>query len=237
MVGAHRPVEQHDMHMQVGFAAAVVMLREQHGHRPVRIPPLPRMLAVMAGTDEQRPPLGQADQLPRGLGRGLVDRADPPLVLGGLVLVPGGAGLHCGRGVADLQQTRRLGGRERQVVERHGRPGRPQHLGPGTPHLSRCRERPQARDRRRHVPGAVARSGPGHIPGRPAGVQLLPRRRDQLAEQVPVHLGVHLPGEAERFGALPGPLAGRLLPVLQVVAHGRSGRAQRVLRVMTCVHP
>ena len=81
VVGAHRPVEQHDVHVQVGFAAAVVMLREQRGHRPVRVPPLAGMLAVMAGADEQRPPLGQADQLPGGLHRRLIDRPDPPLVL------------------------------------------------------------------------------------------------------------------------------------------------------------
>jgi hypothetical protein len=51
------------------------------------------MGAVMAGANEQRAPLGQADQLPRGLDRGLVDRADPPLILVSLVVVPGGAGL------------------------------------------------------------------------------------------------------------------------------------------------
>ena len=88
VVGAHRPVEQHDVHVQVGFAAAVVMLREQRGHRAVSVPPFAGMLAVMAGADEQRPPLGQGGQLPGGLDRRLIDRPDSPLVFGGLVGCP-----------------------------------------------------------------------------------------------------------------------------------------------------
>ena len=62
----------------------------------------------MTGPDEQRPLLSQADQLPGGLDRRLVDRPYPPLVLGGLVVMPGGASLRRGGGVARLQETRRL---------------------------------------------------------------------------------------------------------------------------------
>ena len=221
------------MHVQVRLAAAVVMLGEQRRDRAGRVAELTGMRAVVAGANEQGALLGQGDDLPGGLDRGVVDRLDPRLVLGGRRRVAALARRRGGGGVAGLQQADGLGRGERQVVERHRRAGRAEHLRPGPARLGRRGELAERGDGRRRllvlVPACLA-----GVPGRTAAVEPFPRRRYQLPEQGPVHLRVHLAGQAQRPGGRPRPHPGRLLAVLEVVRHGGPGRAQRVLDVMPC---
>ena len=221
-VGALHPVPHGHVHVQVRVAVAADVMQEHAGDQAGPVPPLPRPGRMVPSPGVGGVPFQPGDGLPRRVQQRGLDLIGPRVERGGLVLVAALTGLAGRDPVGGMQHGHALDRVDGQVEIRHpvrvlaplggadlGQLGRAgvRMRGPVRRHRGRSRSS-AARDWRRLDQEFAAGA-------------------DVVLVQPADHGRVHLAGQPERRGALPGPLAGRL-PGRGVVGH-RPGAASGVL--------
>ena len=167
-------------------------------------------------------PLQPGHGLPRRVQQRGLDLIGPRIERGGLVLIPMFTGLAGRDPVGGVQHRHALDHVDGQVEIGHLVRVRAAFGGADLGQLDRAGVRMRGQVRRhRGLLALVSR------PGTAAVDQEFPARTDVVLIQPSDHGRIHLAGQPERRGALPGPLAGRL-PTGGVVGH-RAGAASGVL--------
>ena len=221
-VGALDPVPDRHVHVQLRVAVAGQVVQEQARGQPGAVAPLPRARRVVAGAGVGRVLLEPGDGFARGVHQRGLDLIGARVERGGAVLVAALAGLPGRDPVGGVQHRDALDRADGQVEVRH----LVRVLGPfGGADLGQL-GRAGVRVRgpvRRHRGGFAVRGRLGLAPLD----QELPAGSGVLLVQALDDVRVHHAAQAERRGALPGPLP-RRFPGRGVVRHG-PGAAAAVL--------
>ena len=221
-VGALHPVPDGDVHVQVGVAVAADVVQEHTGDQAVPVAPLPRPRGMVPGAGVGSVAFQPGDGLAGSVHQRGLDLIGARVERGGLVLIPmltGPAGRDPVGGVQDRHALDRVDG----------------HVEVGN--LVRVRTALRRADLGQLGRGGVRMGGQVRrhrgvlvFAGR-RGLAALDEKFSARADVVLVQAAddgwVDLAGQAERGGALAGPLAGRL-PGRGVVGH-RAGAAAGVL--------
>ena len=233
-VGALDPVPDRHVHVQLRVAVPGQVVQEQAGGQAGAVAPLPRAGRMVPGAGIGGVLLQPGDGFARGVHQRGLDLIGARVQRGGLVLVAAAAGLAGGDPVGGVQHRHALDRADGQVEVRHlvrvlAARGRAD-LG----QLGRAGVRVRGQVRRDRLLFPLS-SGLGLA----APDQELPARPDALLVQALDDVRVHLAGQAEYRGALPGPFPGRFSG-RGVVGHG-PGAAAAVLaagevgHVVACV--
>ena len=223
-VGALGPVVDRVVHVELHVAVAGVVLREAGGDEPLGVPVLSRRRRVVPGPHVSSFPLRHGHHPvvgPLHRSAHLLGLLGEPLRLR---FVPRGFRFGGGqeRGPQDGHRFRRAEG---QIIERDHRPELAAELQPDSPDLFRGDEPAPGGYLRGHLglDPLIQRPAPGRVVRFPLPPgQHLAARADVLVVQPPHHLGVDLPGQAERLGAAALPVAGWLtLRAGEVISPGR----------------
>jgi hypothetical protein len=221
-VGALDPVPGRHMHMQLRIPVTGQVVQKQAGDQAGAIAPLPRPRRVVTGARVGRVLFQPRDGFARGIHQRGLDLVRAGVERGGLVLVAALAGLAGGDPVGGVQHRDALDRADGQVEVRH----LPWVLGPcGGADLGQL-GRAGVRMRRsvgRDRGGLAVR---GRLRLAPLG-QKLTGGSGVLLVQALDDARIHRTAQAERRGALSGPLP-RRFPGRGVVRH-RSGAAATVL--------
>ena len=218
-VGALDAVPDRDVHMQLRVAVAGQVVQEQAGDQAAAVAPLPRPGGMVPGPGVGGVLVEPAHRFPRRFQQRVLELICPGVERGGLGVLVAVAGLPGGDPVGGVQHRHAFDRADGQVEIRYllrvlaafG------CADLGQLHRAGIRVRSQVRRHRCCFP-LVGRLGP------PPPDQELPARGDVVLVQAADHGRVHLAGEPERRGALPGPLAGRF-PGRGVVGHSPGAAA------------
>ena len=213
VVGALHPVPDSYVHMQVRVAVAADVMQEHAGDQAVPVSPLPCAGRMVPGPGVGGMAFQPGDGLARRVHQRALDLIGPRVQHGGLVLL---AAFTCLAGrdpVGGVQHRHALDRVDGHVEIGHLMRVRAALGRPDLGQLGRAgvRMRGQVRRHRSLFMFAGRR-------GLAALDQKFPARADVVLVQAADHGRVHLATQAERCGALPGPLAGRL-PGGGVVGH------------------
>ncbi len=221
-VGALHPVPDRDVHVQVRAAVAADVVQEHAGDQAGPVPPLPRPGRMVPGASVGGVPFQPGDGTAGRVQQGGLDLIGPGIERGGLgplAALPRLAGSEPAGCMQRRHALDRVDGHVEvgNLVRIRAAPGRADlgQLGCGG-----VRMRSQVR-RHRSLFAFASRRGLAALD------QEFAARPDVVLVQAADHGRVHLAAQAERGGALSGPLAGRFAD-RGVIGH-RPGAASGVL--------
>jgi hypothetical protein len=221
-VGAPHPVPHRHVHVQMRVTVAADVMQEHARDQAVTVPPLPRASRMVPGPGISGMPFQPGDRVAGRVQHRVLDLIGPGVERRGLILLAAFTGLAGRDPVGGVQHRHALDHVDGQVEVGHLVRVRAARGGADLGHLGRAGVRMRGLVRRHR--GLFPFLG---RPGLTARDQKFPVRADVVLVQPGDHRRVHLAGQAERRGALAGPLA-RRLPGRGVVRH-RPGAAPGVL--------